>query len=299
MSIVCAISGDIPETPIVSHVSGHVFEKRLLEKWVEDKGTDPVTNEPLSMEQTTEIKNSESVIRPRAPAWTSIPGILKCLQDEWDALMLHQYSLRDQLQNSRQELSHSLYQHDAACRVIARLQKDATEAKDALSNLRPMSEAYQMQMMQAAQKMAAANNQNANGEVNENEIVNEIEEVPSMNGAAATASKVPEGHIPAASNETFDQQAENEDGTIPLHIIEEIMKNNEEQSKSRKRRQKDKNAWPDLANQDEILNFSANFDYAGFHSSSYPGILSLAIDEDAFPGHILRFWWVDLYCEFC
>ena len=31
MSIVCAISGEIPDVPTVSHVSGHVFEKRLQE----------------------------------------------------------------------------------------------------------------------------------------------------------------------------------------------------------------------------------------------------------------------------
>ena len=146
MSIVCAISGEIPDVPTVSHVSGHVFEKRLLEKWIEDKGTDPVNNEPLSMEQTTDIKNADTIVRPRAPAWTSVPGILKALQDEWDALMLHQFGLRDQLQSSRQELSHTLYQHDASCRVIARLQRETAEAKEALAELRPL----QAQLMNGA-----------------------------------------------------------------------------------------------------------------------------------------------------
>jgi len=42
-----------------------------------------------------------------------------------------------------------------------------------------------------------------------------------------------------------------------------------------------------LAKQDEILNFSPTFDYAGFHSSSHPGINGLAIDEEQFPGHVL------------
>jgi len=133
--MLCALSGTTPEEPVVSAKSGHVYEKRLIEKYLENNaGRDPVTQEPLSASDLIEIKVSKTV-KPRPTTATSIPGLLTLFQNEWDSLMLETFSLKQQLESVRQELSQALYQHDAACRVIARLVKERDEARNALGNV--------------------------------------------------------------------------------------------------------------------------------------------------------------------
>lgn len=81
-----------------------------------------------------ELKASR-IVRPRPPTLTSIPSLLAVFQNEWDALALESYTLRQQLTQTRQELSTALYQHDAAVRVIARLSRERDEAREALSGI--------------------------------------------------------------------------------------------------------------------------------------------------------------------
>ncbi|KAL4953991.1 WD40-repeat-containing domain protein [Aspergillus filifer] len=132
--MLCAISGEAPQEPVVSPKSGSVFEKRLIEAYIAENGKDPVNGEELSTDDLIEVK-TQRVVRPRPPTLTSIPSLLSVFQEEWDALALETYTLRQNLAQTRQELSAALYQHDAAVRVIARLTKERDEARDALSKV--------------------------------------------------------------------------------------------------------------------------------------------------------------------
>lgn len=93
-----------------------------------------MTGEDLALEDLVELKSSRTV-RPRPPTLTSIPSLLGVFQNEWDALALETFTLRQHLTQTRQELSRALYEHDAAVRVITRLSRERDEAREALSKI--------------------------------------------------------------------------------------------------------------------------------------------------------------------
>jgi len=131
--MICSITEKLIDEPVVSKF-GHVYEKRAIENFIEQNGKCPVTGEPLALDELVAIKINK-IAKPRSTAsGTSIPSMLQTFQNEWDALMLQTYTLKQQLESTRQELAQTLYQYDAACRVIARIIKERDEARSALAN---------------------------------------------------------------------------------------------------------------------------------------------------------------------
>jgi hypothetical protein len=114
-ALVCALSGEVPVEPVISLKSGTLFEKRLIEAYVGDNGMCPITREPLSLQDLVPLQGGKAV-KPRSAAHTSLQGMMGAFQSEWDAMVFETFKLRELLNEARMELSHTLYQHDAACR---------------------------------------------------------------------------------------------------------------------------------------------------------------------------------------
>lgn len=131
----CAISGEVPLEPVVSAKSGHVFEKRLILKALEASSNQcPATGGELKPSDLISVQ-ADVAVRPKPLTGTSLPGMMAMFQNEWDEVMLETHQLKQQLYSTRKELSHALYQHDAACRVIARLSSERDEARANVAEL--------------------------------------------------------------------------------------------------------------------------------------------------------------------
>lgn len=52
------VSNEVPDHPCVSPSSNCVFERRLIEKYIAENGTDPISGEQLSEEQLIDIKGN-------------------------------------------------------------------------------------------------------------------------------------------------------------------------------------------------------------------------------------------------
>ncbi|UZJ55234.1 hypothetical protein CBS101457_004554 [Exobasidium rhododendri] len=132
----CAISGEPPTTPVISTKSGLVYEARLIRKYVQENGKDPISGEELLEDDLLEIRSNPKIAIPRPPTLSSVPSLLTSLQNEYDSVMLEMFSLRKSYDNVRQELSHALYANDSANRVVARLMWERDEARSALASIK-------------------------------------------------------------------------------------------------------------------------------------------------------------------
>jgi pre-mRNA-processing factor 19 len=54
----CSLSGEAPQDPVISQKSGHVYERRLIEKYIQENGTDPMSGEKLEDTDLITVKAS-------------------------------------------------------------------------------------------------------------------------------------------------------------------------------------------------------------------------------------------------
>ena len=75
-----AVSNAVPEVPVISIKSGLVFEKSLIEKYLNEHGQCPITGHPLTIDELVVVKTSNAP-KPRHTPATSIPGLLGLLHN--------------------------------------------------------------------------------------------------------------------------------------------------------------------------------------------------------------------------
>lgn len=54
------VSNEVPDEPVVSPVSGSIFEKRLIVKFIKENNSDPVNGNELTVEQLVNIKSKSN-----------------------------------------------------------------------------------------------------------------------------------------------------------------------------------------------------------------------------------------------
>ncbi|KPI89882.1 putative WD-repeat protein [Leptomonas seymouri] len=123
----CNICQRVPQHPVVSVKSGHIFERSLIEKYIDEHSRCPITGEPLRKEDLVPVQGATpdtTVASSGSLGAASVPTLLERLQTEWEGVALEQFTLRQQVTQMQLELAHALQLYDAACRVIAKLSKE-------------------------------------------------------------------------------------------------------------------------------------------------------------------------------
>ncbi|KAJ1987484.1 hypothetical protein GGI25_006225 [Coemansia spiralis] len=245
MSFCCSISGEAPTEPVISAKTGRVYEKRLLQKYIDENGREPQTDHQLSEDEIIAVHAEPLAVKPRPPTLTSVPALLYAFQNEWDSLVLETFTLKQQYQQVRQELSQALYQNDAACRVIARLMKESDEARRALATL-------QAQIGSVAGDGGKAASQVVPAKDNGDEMDVDMK-------AAAESSKIDKAYEHSSENIYYSKTAET------AKIL----------SKSRMKREvpaelTSADAWKTAAQTNVV---------ESLHTSTKPGILTLDFDS--------------------
>lgn len=54
--LIISVSNEVPEHPVLSPVSGCIYEKRLIIKYLHESPTDPINGQPLTEEQLIDVK---------------------------------------------------------------------------------------------------------------------------------------------------------------------------------------------------------------------------------------------------
>jgi len=144
---------------------------------------------------------------------------LTALQNEWDALVLETFTLKQQYNSTRQELSYALYSQDAASRVIARLMRERDAARECVfffapivCSLKPMKPIFFRALANVQASMGIPTAPSADVEMSDQsaaagnalpeKVIAEIDETHQTLSAVRKKCKVPPGYAMPAQVKT-------------------------------------------------------------------------------------------------
>ncbi|KIM51454.1 hypothetical protein SCLCIDRAFT_33438 [Scleroderma citrinum Foug A] len=145
----------------------------------------------------------EAASPPQAPTALFVLTLLQTLQTNGThALVLDTFALKQQYNNTRQELSYALYAQDAASRVIARLIRERDATREALANVKAS-----MNVTSAPTDVEMAEEDSTAGAPQEGalpkDIINEIDSAQRALSVTCKKRKVPSGYISPADVKNF------------------------------------------------------------------------------------------------
>lgn len=132
---ICSLSGNIIEEPVVSKTTGHIYEKRIIEKYLSNFGKCPISSNPMTLDDLIKV-NTQMFSRPKTINENSIPGLFSNLENQMENILAETFELKNKVDSGREELTHSLYQYDASLRVISKLIKERDSIIEEINNLK-------------------------------------------------------------------------------------------------------------------------------------------------------------------
>lgn len=121
----CPISGGVIRRPAALPCS-HVFERETIERRAADGGGCPVCGAQFAADQIIDIDICDEEAVPAAPR--SFRECMDALEEEWSANQEEVRELRTKLESVQRKLMTTLYENEAAKRVIARLLAERGDA---------------------------------------------------------------------------------------------------------------------------------------------------------------------------
>lgn len=172
---------------------------------------------------------------------------MNTFQNEWDALVLETFALKQQHNSTRQELSYALYAQDAASRVIARLVRERDAAREYVAT-------------HSSHLVEKKTNNNKN---------RALANVQATFGGPANGGDV------SMAEEGDDAAAEPETAALPQHILDKIEETQQALSSTRKKRK----VLAGYTTPAQIKTFVQRHVVSSLHSPSPAGINALALSR--------------------